>query len=136
MICKDRDVFFDQKGWGFEQWMANSELYCGKLLVVFAEKKCSIHFHKLKDETFYIQSGLIKMRVWEEPFEVEKGDPFTDPSTLKLNQFSEFLMGPGDRLVIPQNVPHQFEGVSAETTIIEISTQHFEEDSYRILQGD
>ena len=44
MISKDRDVFFDQKGWGYEQWMANSELYCGKLLVVFADKKCSIHY--------------------------------------------------------------------------------------------
>jgi len=133
MICKDRDVFFDQKGWGFEQWMANSELYCGKLLVVFASKKCSVHYHQLKDETFYIQSGLIKMRVWEKPFEFKQGSPL-EPD---LNpQPKEFLMGPGDRLVIPPNTPHQFEGIGAESTIIEISTQHFEEDSYRILQGD
>lgn len=133
MISKDRDVFFDQKGWGYEQWMANCELYCGKLLVVFADKKCSVHYHQLKDETFFIQSGLIKMRVWEEPWEIKPGRPFEiqgDPPV------SEFLMGPGDRLVIPPNTPHQFKGVAAETTIIEISTQHFEEDSYRIRKGD
>lgn len=133
MISKDRDVFFDEKGWGYEQWMANSELYCGKLLVVRSGLKCSIHYHKLKDETFYITEGLLKMRVWEEPFELKQGKPFEVSS---VPVCSEFLMGPGDRLVIPPNTPHQFEGVAAETTIIEISTQHFEEDSYRILKGD
>ena len=132
MISKDRDVFFDQKGWGYEQWMANSELYCGKLLVVFAGLKCSIHYHQLKDETFYITEGLVKMRVWEEPYEANNDPAVFAPDPTP----SEFLMGPGDRLVIPPNTPHQFEGVAAETTIIEISTQHFEEDSYRIRKGD
>lgn len=137
MISKDRGVEFHEKGWGFEQWMANSELYCGKLLVVFVGLKCSIHYHKQKDETFYIQNGLIKMRVWEEPFEIGSiSDPFMDMNKEPINQFNEFLMGPGDRLVIPPNTPHQFEGVAAESTIIEISTQHFEEDSYRIVKGD
>lgn len=138
MISKDRDVFFDQKGWGYEQWMANSELYCGKLLVVFAGLRCSIHYHKLKDETFYIQNGLVRMRVWENDFDgwPKEGEIILRDDFPNMLYGEEFLMGPGDRLVIPPNTPHQFIGVSAETTIIEISTQHFEEDSYRILKGD
>lgn len=128
MISKDRDVEFHLKGWGYEKWMANSELYCGKLLVLYRGLKCSIHYHKLKDETFYIQDGLIRMNVWEEPFEQVPGFGPIAPYT--------FLMHPGDRLVIPPNTPHQFIGVDAQSTIIEVSTQHFEDDSYRIQRGD
>ena len=50
-----------QKGWGYEKWICNSEKYCGKLLFFNAGKKCSYHYHKIKDETFYVQSGELKM---------------------------------------------------------------------------
>ncbi len=134
MISKDRNVEFHQKGWGYERWMANSELYCGKLLVVFVGLRCSIHYHKLKDETFYIQDGIIRMRVWDEvwePPEIAIWEEIPNPE-----HCSEFLMSGGDRLVIPPNTPHQFIGVHGDSTIIEISTQHFEDDSYRIQRGD
>jgi hypothetical protein len=38
--------------------------------------------------------------------------------------------------VLPPNTPHQFIGIDPKSTIIEISTQHFDEDSYRIQKGD
>lgn len=139
MICKDsQNVEFHKKNWGHEVWMANCELYCGKLLVLYRDLRCSIHYHKLKDETFYIQDGLILMRVWEEPFEIPE-DAWGHGERLPLPRGcspDEFLMHPGDRLVIPQNTPHQFVGVDPKSTIIEISTQHFEDDSYRIQRGD
>ena len=133
MISKDRNVEFHLKGWGYEQWMANSELYCGKLLVVKANLRCSIHYHKLKDETFYIQDGMILMRVWDEIWELPDMHFYEE---FPKDHADEFIMEKGDRLVIPPNTPHQFIGVDAQSTIIEISTQHFEEDSYRILRGD
>ena len=49
------------KGWGYEKWIANSPEYCGKLLYIKKTKRCSWHYHKLKDETFYIQSGRIHL---------------------------------------------------------------------------
>lgn len=129
MISKDTEnVEFHTKGWGHEVWMANNELYCGKLLVLYRDLRCSIHYHKLKDETFFLQDGLIRMNVWEAPFEKFPGFGPDAPKT--------FLMHPGDRLVIPPNTPHQFIGVDPKSTIIEISTQHFEDDSYRIQKGD
>jgi quercetin dioxygenase-like cupin family protein len=129
MISKDTEnVEFHSKGWGHEVWMANNELYCGKLLVVYRDLRCSIHYHKLKDETFYLQDGLIRMNVWEKPFDKVPGFGPDAPST--------FLMHPGDRLVLPPNTPHQFIGIDPKSTIIEISTQHFDEDSYRIQKGD
>ena len=49
------------KGWGYEKWIANCEKYCGKLLFIAKDKQCSWHYHKLKDEVFFIQSGKIKL---------------------------------------------------------------------------
>jgi quercetin dioxygenase-like cupin family protein len=47
------------KGWGYEKWIVNTEEYCGKLLFFDEGKRCSWHYHNLKDETFYLQSGRI-----------------------------------------------------------------------------
>ena len=59
------------KGWGFEKWIVNNEKYCGKLLYLIKGKKCSWHFHKIKEETFYIQSGKILLK-WSDEDEIEK----------------------------------------------------------------
>jgi len=37
------------------------EEYCGKLLFILKDRRCSYHYHKLKDETFYVQSGAIRL---------------------------------------------------------------------------
>mgnify|MGYP001328181883 CR=1 FL=1 len=47
------------KGWGYEKWIVNTDEYCGKLLFFDEGKRCSWHYHNLKDETFYLQSGRI-----------------------------------------------------------------------------
>jgi len=52
-------IEFVSKGWGHEKVICNTEEYCGKLLYFVKGKKCSFHYHKLKDETFYLQSGKI-----------------------------------------------------------------------------
>ena len=56
------EINFVPKGWGFEKWIVNTKEYCGKLLYFVKDKKCSWHYHKLKDETFYIQSGKILLK--------------------------------------------------------------------------
>jgi quercetin dioxygenase-like cupin family protein len=97
-----------EKEWGKEIWMANSELYCGKKLILNKGKRCSIHFHKNKDETFYIDEGLI---------------------LLELNDASE-IINPGEAVRIKKNEKHRFSGLK-DSVLIEISTHHEEEDSYR-----
>lgn len=107
------------KGWGQELWIANSELYCGKILQLKKDKRCSIHYHKLKDETFSILSGKVQIQLYKEyPGE---------PEILTLEK--------GDTLHIPRGLMHQFIGIE-DSEILEVSTQHFEEDSYRLLKGD
>jgi D-lyxose ketol-isomerase len=42
-------------------------LYCGKILEIQKGKRCSLHFHKLKTESFYLRAGRLKVRVQESP---------------------------------------------------------------------
>ncbi|MEK7486441.1 MAG: cupin domain-containing protein [Planctomycetota bacterium] len=111
---------FVPKGWGHELWIVNKPEYCGKILTLFQHKKCSQHYHQLKDETFHIQSGRILLRVKKKE---------TDP-------FQEIIMETGDAFHIYPGLIHQFEGLAKESEIFEFSTQHFEDDSYRLVKGD
>ena len=56
------EMKFVPKGWGFEKWIVNCDKYCGKLLYFVKGKKCSWHYHKIKDEVFYIQSGKMLVK--------------------------------------------------------------------------
>ena len=108
------------KGWGYESWIINSELYCGKLLFFLRGKRCSFHFHKLKTETFYLQSGKVMIKY-----------SFKDDIT----KASELTLLPGESFHIPVGLRHQIIGLE-ESTVFEFSTQHFEHDSYRVIKGD
>ena len=108
------------KGWGYEKWIVNNHLYCGKLPYFHANKKCSFHFHKVKTETFYLQSGLIKVLH-------SLGD--------HISQAEEVVLKPGDSFHVPVGLRHQMIAME-NSELFEFSTQHFEEDSYRIVKGD
>lgn len=97
-----------EKIWGEEHWIANNELYCGKILKLKEGYKCSYHYHKIKDETFHILKGKVFMKV--------KGH--------------QFILNVGDSIRLEPGTYHSFSGM-VDSEILEISTQHFEEDSYR-----
>lgn len=114
------EIKFIPKGWGFEKWIVNTEEYCGKLLYFVKGKKCSWHYHKLKDETFYIQSGKIKLLYSDED---------------ELAYAIEVILNPGDKFHIYRGLRHQMIALE-DTELFEFSTQHFDEDSYRLIGGD
>lgn len=108
------------KGWGYELWITNKEYYCGKLLVFNANKKFSWHYHKIKDETFFIIKGsFFFYHSWSDDLELA--------SHLQLNI--------GDTFHVPAGLRHQLVALE-DSSVIEFSTQHFEDDSYRIVKGD
>ncbi len=106
------------KGWGREEWIHNDKRYCGKVLEVKAGKKSSFHFHNKKYETFYVVHGHLRMRVRPEGGAEEY-----------------FEMQAGDILDIAPGLVHQFTALQ-DSTIIEFSTQHFDDDSHRVELGD
>ena len=114
-------IKFVPKGWGCEKWIVNNEEYCGKLLYFVKGRRCSWHYHKLKDEVFYVQSG--KMLV--------KYSDYTD----KLDLADEIILGPGDNFHVYRGLRHQMIALE-DTELFEFSTQHFDSDSYRLQKGD
>ncbi len=108
------------KGWGFEKWICNSQEYCGKLLYFVKGKKCSWHYHVLKDETFYIQSGKILLKYSEED---------------EIETAQEIVLEKGDKFHIYRGLRHQMFAIE-DTELFEFSTQHFDEDSIRLEKGD
>jgi mannose-6-phosphate isomerase-like protein (cupin superfamily) len=108
------------KGWGHEVWIVNKEEYCGKLLYLKEGKKCSWHYHKLKDETFYLQSGKILLKY------LDSDD---------IDSAEEVILSPGDSFYIPIGLRHQMFAFE-NSELFEFSTQHFDEDSNRVIPGD
>ena len=114
------EIKFVLKGWGFEKWIVNSEEYCGKLLYFVKGKKRYYHFHKLKDEVFYLQSGKILLKYYDE-----------DDIALA----HELILNKGDKFHVYRGLRHQMIALE-DTELFEFSTQHFDEDSYRVIKGD
>jgi len=50
---EEQKVKHVEKVWGSEDWIVNRE-YCGKVLNLNKGFRCSMHYHKNKDETFYV----------------------------------------------------------------------------------
>lgn len=105
-----------EKAWGKEIWFANNDLYCGKIIYVKKDEwssKGRFHYHKIKDETFYVIDGILILDVEVEPkkvlrYELERGQSIR---------------------VFPEQ-KHRFTG-KENCTFIEVSTTHREEDSIR-----
>ncbi len=110
---------FVNKGWGHEIIFANNNEYCGKILCFNAGKKFSMHFHMQKKETWYV----IKGRFIFSYIKTDVGETV-----------SQFLYQ-GDTITINRGEPHQLEALE-DSEIFEVSTQHFDDDSFRIYKGD
>src|SRR6516164_7796116 len=105
------------KGWGREVWIANNDLFCGKILEIRKGKRCSLHFHKLKTESPYLRLGRLKVRVKESP----------ESATIE-----EFELNAGECMHIPRGLVHQMEALE-DAELFEFSPQHFDSDSHRIV---
>ena len=108
------------KKWGYVLWIHNNTDYCGKLLVFNKSgDKFSMHYHMIKDETWYVQEGAFQFD-W---IDTENGERL-------YTQIQK-----GDVIEIKKGLPHQLTALTDGATIFEVSTQHFDEDSYRIYRN-
>ena len=119
-VEKGAEIAIYPKGWGYEKWIVNKEDYCGKLLHMIKGKKCSWHYHTLKDETFYLQDGKILLK-------------YSDDDDIK--KAKEIVLNRGDKFHIYRGLRHQMYALE-DTDLFEFSTQHFEHDSNRVIPGD
>jgi mannose-6-phosphate isomerase-like protein (cupin superfamily) len=107
------------KGWGHEIVFENNEKYCGKILVFKEGAEFSMHYHMIKDETWYVESGVFLYR-------------WIATETAEVNTVTLIV---GDTVRQRPGQPHQLKALT-EGRIYEVSTQHFDSDSYRVWKGD
>ena len=100
------------KVWGEERWIVNKD-FCGKLMILKKGYRCSMHFHKNKEETFYIAKGKV---------------------LLELDN-KDYIMHSGDCIDIKPGSKHRFTGME-KSEIYEFSTHHDDNDSYRLTQSE
>ena len=107
------------KVWGKELEIVNNNLYCGKELRLKKRFRCSIHLHKVKDETFYVLRGLIYLELMHE----------------ETYQKKQFILRPGDIIRLYPGIYHRFTGLK-NSAFIEFSTTHRDSDSYRLSTSE
>jgi len=82
------------------------EGYCGKLIFMFKDQTCPLHYHKLKHETFFVIKGKVELEA--------------DSKKTILNQ--------GDIYIMDRNVTHKFSGLE-DSLILESSKPDLLDDS-------
>jgi quercetin dioxygenase-like cupin family protein len=106
-----------QKPWGYELWFAYTDKYAGKLIILKKGHKSSLQYHKVKHETLYLDSGLLKLTMENENH------------NLIMHEFHQ-----GEAVVVPPNTKHRMEAIE-DSRIIEVSTPELDdvvrvEDAY------
>jgi mannose-6-phosphate isomerase len=98
-----------EKPWGHELIWARTDRYVGKILHIEAGHVLSLQYHNVKDETIYVQSGEIILRLGQ------GGD-----------KLIERRMKPGESLHISPRQIHQFEAV-VTSDLLEVSTPEIDD---------
>ena len=97
-----------EKPWGYEIHWAKTDRYVGKIIHVNAGHALSLQYHNIKDETIYLQSGLIR-------FEIQDGDTRVTRD-----------MWPGERVHIAPKTVHRMTAVE-DSDIFEVSTPELDD---------
>ena len=107
------------KNWGGELLIYNGEKYCGKILFFDKNKKSSLHFHVLKQESWLVRKGKFELTL------IQGKDASIHKFIIEPFQTITLLPGQIHKLVCLE-----------EGEIIEVSTTDYPTDSIRIQRGD
>jgi|ERR1035437_2495588 mannose-6-phosphate isomerase-like protein (cupin superfamily) len=99
------------KKWGYELEIINED-YCGKQMVLFQGYHCSTHYHRIKDETFFVASGTMLLDI----------------------EGIIYILSEGERVRILPWQKHSFTGLT-DCIFFEFSTHDDPEDSIRITES-
>jgi len=102
------------KLWGHEEILVNNKLYCLKRLYLKKGYQCSLHCHKIKDETFVIEKGIMELEIYLNDIRVIQ----------VLKKGSKWRIEPYEK--------HRFRSLTRKCIFLEVSTHDDPKDSYRI----
>jgi mannose-6-phosphate isomerase len=99
-----------EKPWGWELVWAEAEEYVGKLLFVRAGHALSLQFHRVKDESWYVESGRAELQLGE-------------PGNAVLH---EEVVAAGACFRFRPGTVHRVKALE-DTLILEVSTPHLDD---------
>jgi mannose-6-phosphate isomerase-like protein (cupin superfamily) len=111
-----KDITRVEKPWGHELIWAKTQDYVGKMLFIRKGHKLSLQYHQVKEETIYVQSGIMNF-----VFESDDG------------VMQEILLHPGEAHHIPTGRKHRMIAVE-DCSVFEVSTPHLD-DVVRLEDG-
>ena len=97
--------------------------------------RSSYHYHKIKDEVLYLASGSLLFMCSQKPIEhtdPKPGAPCNYSEDLKF--YDQVTLNKGQAWHVAPLYAHQFRALE-DSEIIEFSTHHDDEDSYRITSN-
>jgi quercetin dioxygenase-like cupin family protein len=101
------------KPWGYEEIWAETPAYVGKVLVLRQGARLSLQYHRVKEETIFVERGRIRCQ--------------TGPDEGNLQAA---VLEPGGTLHIPPGTVHRFEALE-NARLFEVSTPQ-QEDVVRL----
>lgn len=100
-----------EKVWGREYILENRPEYCFKVLEVDPGMQCSLHFHRIKTESFFLFDGFFRLEL-------------KTPDSIRI-------LAPGQSQFISPGRAHRFSS-EAGAVIFEVSSTHDDADVERI----
>jgi mannose-6-phosphate isomerase len=94
------------KPWGEERWLAHTDRYAGKLLILRKGHRLSLQYHERKHETQYVDSGRIK---------------YTLGSIERPGEYTELIAEAGTTVMLPPGAVHRMEALE-DSRFFEVST--------------
>lgn len=94
------------KPWGEERWLAQTQFYAAKLLVLKKGHRLSLQYHEGKHETQYVDRGRIR---------------YTLGSVDRPGEYDELIAEAGTTVIIPPGTIHRMEALE-DSRFFEVST--------------
>ncbi len=99
------------KPWGEERWLAHTDRYAGKILVLKKGHRLSLQYHRQKHEVQYVDSGRIK---------------YTLGSVDRPGEYKEVIVEAGTTVLLPPGAIHRMEALE-DSRFFEVSTPELED---------
>ena len=98
-VIAAKDLKIVPKPWGEEHWLAHTDRYAAKLLIIRKGQRLSLQYHERKHETQYVESGRVRYTLGA----------------------SEIIAEPGTTIDLPPAAIHRMEAIE-DARIFEVST--------------
>jgi len=95
-----------EKKWGYEIIFAETKDYVGKILQINAGQRLSLQYHEVKEETVYVQSGVLYL--YDAEGGIEK-------------------LYPGEAFHVKPMQIHRFGAGEGAVRLVEVSTAHLDD---------